>query len=96
MAYIPLETHNCEVKESFAIFPPSYLTEEKRSIAEKKAPCVSAAIEYTNQKVSPAEEATILAPSYTVVEKKKNGRKGAKKSRTGCFTCKKRKLKCVY
>lgn len=101
MAYISPHT-NGEVAETETeeIFSPSYVVvrSRERSVLEASKTCenITGLERQRDRERVLAKNKDGVTVEVVEVQQKKNGRKGGKKSRSGCFTCKRQKLKCKY
>lgn len=100
MACTSPQTHGDVPTETEEIFSPSYVVVRSRGRSEldtNKTCGNTTGIERQKQKEKVlAEKKDGVTVESIEVQQRRNGRKGGKKSRSGCFTCKRQKLKCEF
>jgi len=95
MAYISTSPTSDDTTVRDPIFTPSYFAgrDDNEPILSPAPLTTRHRIPVANGRSNTVSKAKEIESS-TNVQEKKNGRKGIKKSRGGCFTCKRQKLKC--
>ena len=93
MAYVASSSYTSDKAIHDSNFSPSYSFAQEHNLPillPPELPVIARSLQasITNDDVRNVSEGAAKAVG------KKNGRKGVKKSRAGCFTCKRQKLKC--